>query len=127
MLFRSIERLDAAIRVWRKAWEQTPLPVLQVFEMNGASVVLDTRSCAREHFTELSAPLATMLRHFESPRLRAALDHEQAVAAEWLLERRFLIDHEGKLMSVVVRPRAEIAAVLKRAPAREADRLEASA
>lgn len=122
-----IERLDAAIRVWRKAWEKTPLPVLQVFDMSGTSVVLDTRSCAREHFTQLSDQLATMLRHFESPRLRATMDHEQAAAAEWLLERRFLIDHEGKLMSVVVRPRAEIAAVLKRAPARAADRLEASA
>lgn len=122
-----IERLDAAIRVWRRAWEKTPLPVLQLFEMNGGSVVLDTRSCARQPFTQLSDQLATMLRHFESPRGRVTLDHEEAAAAEWLLERRFLIDLEGKLMSIVVRPRAEIAAALKRAPSPVAERVQASA
>ncbi len=35
-------------------------------------------------------------------------DPSFAAAAEWLLARDFLIDHEDKLMSVVVRPRTVI-------------------
>jgi ribosomal peptide maturation radical SAM protein 1 len=101
-------RLHAAIKQWKDAWSRDPRPVLQLFEKGTSTFVLDTRPIAREAVTRLSPEQDAALQHLERPRSRAAIDPQFAEAADWLVARDFVIDHEGKLMSVVVRPRTVI-------------------
>ena len=107
-----LERLQAAIATWQRGWKAGPHPVLQLFEKDGTTCVLDTRPIARELVTVLSADQESALRHFERPRARATLDPTLERVADWLIARDFVLDHEGKLVSVVVRPRPEIANVV---------------
>lgn len=106
----TLERLKEAIAEWQRAWERNAHPVLQLFEAGTSTIVIDTRPIARATTTRLSADQRAALLHFERAHPRAGLDPALEASVEWLLERAFLIEHEGKLMSVVVRPRAGIVA-----------------
>lgn len=105
-----LARLQAAIKQWKDSWNRDPRPVLQLFEKGNSTYVLDTRPIAREAVTLLSPEQYAALRHLERPRPRASLDPALEAVADWLVARDFVIDHEGKLLSVVVRPRSLIAA-----------------
>jgi ribosomal peptide maturation radical SAM protein 1 len=107
-----LDRLRDAIAEWNDAWARNPHPVLQLFEAGASTFILDTRRVARERITGLSAAQHAALLQFERPRPRAGLDPALEAAADWLLARDFVIEHEGKLLSVVVRPRAAVAAVV---------------
>ena len=105
-----LERLKDAIAEWQHAWAHNAHPVLQLFEAGTSTLIIDTRPIARAATTRLSAEQLAALLHFERAHPRAGLDPALEASAEWLLARDFLIEHEGKLMSVVVRPRAAIVA-----------------
>jgi hypothetical protein len=70
--------------------------------------------------TPVSSEKYAALLYFERPRSRVGLDPALAAEADWLITRDFLIEHEGKLLSVVVRPRPAIAAVVARSADRRA-------
>jgi ribosomal peptide maturation radical SAM protein 1 len=103
-----LERLKEGIAEWQRAWEHNAHPVLQLFEAGTSTFIIDTRPIARAATTRLSADQLATLLHFERAHPRAGLDPALGATVAWLLEHNFLIEHEGKLMSVVVRPRAAI-------------------
>jgi ribosomal peptide maturation radical SAM protein 1 len=94
-----------AIEAWRAAWAETKVPVLRLVEVGGAGMVVDTRGVAREPMTPLSAGQYELLLRLEKPRARDALDEASAALVDALVARDFVIDHEGILMSIVVRPK----------------------
>ncbi|MEO8259985.1 MAG: RiPP maturation radical SAM C-methyltransferase [Acidobacteriota bacterium] len=103
-------RLRIAVTQWRHAWSSDPRPVLQLFATGTSILIVDTRRIAGSTVTHLSPEHHAALRHFERPCSRVGLDPRLEAAADWLLARDFLIEYEGRLLSVVVRPRAAIAA-----------------
>ncbi len=104
-----LDRLGAAIAEWRAAAIGQPPPVLQLFDREGGAVVLDTRSVALRPMTPLTPAQRDLLIAFDRPRARDAIPPEQRVDADWLVSRGFVIDHEDKLIGIVVRP-AQVAA-----------------
>ena len=122
-----LNRLHDAIEIWKKAWDKNPHPVLQLFKTKKSVLILDTRPIAREAMTPISPEKYAALLHFERPRSRAGLDPALAADADWLLARDFLIEHEGKLLSVVVRPRPAVAAAIAGSAVGEAENLRLSA
>lgn len=107
-------RLHAAVTEWEDGWDKDPRPVLQLFAAGASTLILDTRRIARQPVTALTAERLAALRHCDTARARSGLTPALADAADWLLARDFLIEHEGSLLSVVVCPRADIAAVVGR-------------
>lgn len=110
-------RLDAAMEQWTQAWRLTPLPVLQLFDTGKGAVVIDTRRVARARLTPVTAEQVAALIHFERAYGREGLDPALEATADWLVERGFMIDHEDRLISLVVRPRPEGAAAIARTAA----------
>ena len=111
-----VAQLHAAVADWKSAWSTARRPILQLVKVGSTAVVLDTRSIATAPMTPLSPSQYDALAQFERPRARDGLDPALAAEADWLVERAFAIEHEGRLMSVVVRPRPEVVAAA-RAPA----------
>jgi ribosomal peptide maturation radical SAM protein 1 len=107
---RLIERFDAAVADWRRSYHAERRPMLQMALSREGALVLDTRPIARTLMTRLSPGQYEALVELERPKARAAIDPALAADADWLVERDFVIEHEGKLMSVVVRPRPEVVA-----------------
>jgi ribosomal peptide maturation radical SAM protein 1 len=99
--------MRSAIEAWRAAWAGPKVPALRLVEVGGAAVVVDTRSLAREPMAPLSAEQCDLLVKLEKPRVRDGLDPASAALVDALVARDFVIDHEGILMSIVVRPKAE--------------------
>lgn len=100
--------MRAAIEAWRVAWSGARAPVLQLVDVGGAAMVVDTRAVAGETMTPLSAEQRALLVALEKPRVRDALDAANATLVDALIARDFVIEHEGILMSIVVRPKAEV-------------------
>lgn len=109
-----MDRLHAAVKSWDEAWKQDRHPLLQLIEVAAGTVVIDTRRIARQVLAPLSAEQLTVLLLLERARPRARLDPAHQASADWLLARDFVIEHEGKLLSVVVRPRPKAAAAVAR-------------
>lgn len=107
---RLLAELRAAILAWRQSWADRKAPVLQLFERDGQPLVLDTRAIARAPLTKLTTEQHAALLHLHKARARERLDPDLARQAQWLFDRGFVIDHEDKLMSVVVHPRHDVAA-----------------
>lgn len=105
-----VERMQAAVATWKRAWFAARRPMLQLVTVGASSVVLDSRPIARQPITPLSASHRDALTEFERPRARIGLDPALAACADWLVERDFVIEYEGKLMSIVVRPRPDVLA-----------------
>lgn len=98
-------RFQDAVAAWRTAWQARTVPVLELFERGGAMMILDTRPVARRPLTTLTMDQHAALLALEKPHARAGLDPALADHAGWLVEQGFVLDHEGKLMSLVVRAR----------------------
>lgn len=103
-----VEGLQRVAADWRAAWASGPKPVLQVFDREDGALVLDTRPIARRPMTRLSAAQNSTLLLLEKARPRETIDPALRADAEWLVEQGFVIDYEDKLLSIVVRQRAEI-------------------
>lgn len=99
--------MRGAIEAWRAAWAGPKVPALRLVEVGDRAVVVDTRDIARAPMTPLSAEQIKLLTLLEKPRVRDGLDSASAALVDALIARDFVIDHEGILMSIVVRPKAE--------------------
>ncbi|MCM2257843.1 MAG: RiPP maturation radical SAM C-methyltransferase [Vicinamibacteria bacterium] len=110
-----MDRLHAAVESWDQAWKKGRHPLLQVMMIATGAVVIDTRPIARQVLTPLTVEQLAALIHLERARPRARLDPALQASADWLLARDFVVEHEDKLLSVVVRPRPEAAAAVARA------------
>ncbi|MDP2258295.1 MAG: RiPP maturation radical SAM C-methyltransferase [Caulobacter sp.] len=113
----TMELFHAAYDNWHEQWagDRRP-PILTILALGEGrpGVVADTRRIARQKMTPLSAEADAVLRHYEKPRRLDAVDPVSAEVVADLLDRRFLIEHEGHLLSVVTRPPPRVGA-----PARE--------
>ena len=81
-------------------------PVLSALEIGseGSVVIADTRRIARQRMTPLSRYANETLRHFEKPRREDSVDPGMRADLELLLNHRFVVRHDGHLVSVVTRP-----------------------
>jgi len=95
---RAIARV---IGEWRLQWVVGASPELRITTIAGKAVLLDTRRIAPEQCLELPADWAHALKMLERPRTRDAIDSAAATVLGELLARRYIIEHEGKLLSVV--------------------------
>ena len=100
-----LAQLQLAIGVWKHQWRDSErLPALRVVNVAGRQLIADTRRIAKQNLTPLSREAYDALIHFEHPRTRASLGDELGEQARDLLDRNFLVEHEGLLMSVVTTP-----------------------
>jgi len=104
-----LARISAAIMDWQSASARPSPPVLQLFERDGGAIVLDTRPVALRPMTPLTPAQHALLIALDRPRSPSAIEPEQREDADWLVSRGFVVDHEDKLVGIVVRP-AQIAA-----------------
>jgi ribosomal peptide maturation radical SAM protein 1 len=94
--------MGRAIGLWRLQWVTGRGPELRITAAGGAPVLIDTRRIATEARISLPAAWDRALRLLERPHAPGDVDVEEAVIAA-LLDRRYLIAHEGLLLSVVTR------------------------
>ena len=89
---------------WKSLWRNMrPRPILLMeTRANGVAVVIDTRPIAYEPLTVLSPEVVNALMHFERPRMREGLPDDAAQHLDFLLERRYIVDYENLLLSVMV-------------------------
>ena len=99
-----LARMGAAIADWRAVSARPSPPVLQLFDREGGPVVLDTRPIALRPMTPLTPEQHALLVALDRPRSRDAITPEQCEDADWLVSRGFVLDHEDKLVGIVVRP-----------------------
>lgn len=126
----------AAERVaeWRRAASGAEHARLELQVSEAGTRVVDTRPCRREESYSLSAPELALLRALDGFRSRGSLgdalraegidvdDAECEALADDFLDRRFLVEEHGILLSLVVDP-AERQRVAERQVALRLDRL----
>jgi ribosomal peptide maturation radical SAM protein 1 len=108
--YRSDPRLAARVHrglgAWIQAWERAEgPPVLDGEDLAGGGMrVADTRPVAAEAEVTLSPAVAELLRSLDKPTPIAEAEARSAVPAfGGLLQRGLVVQHEGLLLSVVVR------------------------
>lgn len=100
----AVATVKAGFARWEERWRQPVPPMLRVVRtLPGGVVIADTRSIAREGLTVIPHAADAVLRRFERAKTRDALEPDIAAIVDDLLARDFLIEHEGKLLSVVTR------------------------
>lgn len=103
---RLAARVDRGLAGWTAAWNSdTGPPTLRGDELpEGGMRVTDTRRVAQEETVNLSAPIAALLRSLDKPTpIEQAEELSGVPAFGGLLQRGFVVQHEGLLLSVVVR------------------------
>jgi ribosomal peptide maturation radical SAM protein 1 len=99
-------RLARVLLSWIRAWcgNQEP-PVLAAAPLAGGLVMIkDTRSCAIESMHLVSQEVDSCLYQLQQPKRRSWLDPVRAATVDDLLRRRYVVEHEGRLVSLVTRP-----------------------
>ncbi len=94
--------MGRAIGLWRLQWVTGRGPELRIVIDNGAAVLIDTRRIATSGRTLLPPEWDRALRMLERPAVSGDVAVDAAVISE-LVERRYVIAHEGYLLSVVTR------------------------
>lgn len=94
--------MGRAIGLWRLQWATGSGPDLRIVDVDGTPVLIDTRRVAPEGCVPLPAAWDRALRLLDRPHAPGDVDVAAAVIAE-LIERRYVIAHEGLLLSVVTR------------------------
>ncbi len=108
--------LRAAIALWREQSTPERRPVLVAVDEGKDGVkITDTRRIAKDRTTAISPALDETLRYFERPKVVDRLEGVVAEQVEYLLDRHFIIKHEGQLLSVVTRLQTALA-LSKRRP-----------
>ena len=97
-------RVTDAVARWNAIWNADEgRPALR---FQGERDVLDTRRCAAATRTTLTDPELALLRRLDRPRPWDQVEQDADPAAlARLLHRCFVVQHEDKLVGVVVRPR----------------------
>jgi ribosomal peptide maturation radical SAM protein 1 len=114
-----IGQLHTAIEQWQLRYaERQAYPTLMLFELNGAHLVKDTRSAARQRWTSIGKAGAAMLEAFRDPgvidtvlaRLADRLGGERVVRSAWelLIENQFLLADGDRALSLVIDPRKRV-------------------
>ncbi len=101
-------RVHDAYDVWHAQWQgRSRVPVLTALDIgpDAPVVIADTRRIAAANMTSISRACDDALRLLEKPRRFDSLDPIVAEFVPMLLKHRFVIEHEGLLLSVVTRPR----------------------
>jgi len=108
--YRSNRRLAARVHrgltEWTAAWNvNAGPPMLRGDDLAGGGMrVTDTRRIAQEETVDLSPPIADLLRRLDKPTpIEQAEELSDVPAFGGLLQRAFVVQHEGLLISVVVR------------------------
>ncbi len=100
--------MGRAIGIWRLQWVIGSGPELMIVNADGAPVLVDTRRIASAARTPLPPAWDDALHLLERPRAPGDVDVEPSVIAA-LIERRYVILHEGLLLSVVTREAGTVA------------------
>lgn len=103
----TLARLHAAVDVWSEQWSPgRRAPILSALDIGGDApvVIADTRRIAKRRMTTLSRDCDVTLRHFEKARREDSVSPAMEPHLELLLDHRFVVRHEGHLVSVVTRP-----------------------
>ena len=101
-------RVHDAYDLWHAQWQgRSRAPILTALDIGPAApvVIADTRRIATARMTSISRACDDALRHLDKPRRFDSLDPQVAEVLPMLLAHRFVIEHEGFLLSVVTRPR----------------------
>ena len=93
-------RAHRGLDEWLAAWDAGP-PVLRGELVDGRLRITDTRRIAMEAEVLLSDEATALLLRLERPRPIDAIGARRGLGA--LLQRGFVVQHEGILLSVVVR------------------------
>jgi len=107
---RLAARIDRCLETWSAAWSESAPVLLGEDQPDGSMRVLDTRRVAQDRDVVLPPAIADLLRALDKPT-----PYEQAEASSpvpafgGLLSRGLVVQHEGILVSVVVRPSDTIA------------------
>jgi ribosomal peptide maturation radical SAM protein 1 len=101
-----VSRLDASIAEWRGAWEEQNHPPRLVGIRMGPDQILveDTRDCAVDTYFGLVGSLARLLRKLDRPTPCEAIDDGERGELAELMRRRFVVEHENRLLHVVTSP-----------------------
>jgi len=102
----TLARLHAAVDTWGEQWGPgRRAPGLSALDIGDTAIVIaDTRRIAKRRMTILSWECDDALRHFEKARREDSVDPAMEPHLELLLDHRFVVRHEGHLVSVVTRP-----------------------
>ncbi len=103
-----------AVKRWQASWRDGRKPRLQLVRTKGGKpMVADTRGLTLPAIIPLSDDADEALAFFERPRRPGELSRAAAAHADELIARRFVVAHEGLLLSLVVREasRETVAAV----------------
>ncbi|MFC1834428.1 RiPP maturation radical SAM C-methyltransferase [Thermodesulfobacteriota bacterium] len=97
------EEFSGTVDAWCKSWQnRRPLPVLRrVSLFPGRQGVRDTRDCAVQEFYSPDDGEFVLLDQLVSPRRRSNLPEGLGAGLDNLLDRHYVVDHEGYLLSVV--------------------------
>jgi ribosomal peptide maturation radical SAM protein 1 len=110
---KGAERFMATVILWRRAWRADDLPLCGVLETDQGPTVLDTRPCAVERVTSLSPLAFRILQLADEPLLRTKVESllwrnateegsKSAAVIDFLLARGFLVEIEGRLVSLAL-------------------------
>lgn len=92
-----------AIATWRLQWIVATPPELCITADNGVLVLSDTRRIAVERQVVIPEAWDAILRYAERPRQRSDFDAASMDILNVLVTRGYVIEHEGRLLSVVTR------------------------
>jgi ribosomal peptide maturation radical SAM protein 1 len=95
-------KLRAAVELWRAQWTPKRPPVLMAIDKgSGGIAVADTRRIAKAQMTVVPRAIYQTLTLFDRPRKAGRLEGANAEHVEYLLDRNYLVQHEGQLLNVV--------------------------
>jgi ribosomal peptide maturation radical SAM protein 1 len=98
-------RLARVLLPWIRAWHdsQEP-PVLGAVPLaDGLVMIRDTRSCAVDSMHLITQKVDDCLRDLQQPRRRSRLNPERTEILDDLLRRHLVVEHEGRIVSLVTR------------------------
>lgn len=100
------ESFASVVAQWRRCWTQEPsMPLLRkVWSIQGVCIIQDTRRCRLEPYYVADDEDLELLDHLARPRLKSELETVGQAKLQSLVERSFVIEHEGYLLSVVTDP-----------------------
>jgi ribosomal peptide maturation radical SAM protein 1 len=100
------KQLNEALDAWATIWEKgASRPVLVVLPLGqNHALIRDTRRCAVDTYFPLTRIHLELLRTLERPVPRGSLGEDDREELNELLTRRFAVEHEGRVISVVTDP-----------------------
>jgi ribosomal peptide maturation radical SAM protein 1 len=116
---KAISELPMAIERWQRRYGRgETYPKLMWFELNGAHLIKDTRSIAKQKWTSIGKTGLAVLNAFRNPgvidtvlgQLENTLGSRADVRTAWklLVEHKFILIDDNRALSLVVDPRKRV-------------------